>query len=48
MSFEIEEVDDEDYIPPVIDLNEYRKRREYNEFWSDPCWTEPLDTDIHE
>jgi hypothetical protein len=40
---EIEEVDDEDLPAPVIDLNEYRKKQAYEEFWSDPCWTEPLD-----
>lgn len=42
-SGEVEEIDDEDLPTPVIDLNEYKKRREYEEFWSDPCWTEPLD-----
>jgi len=41
--FTITEVDDEDILPPVINLEEYRKQREYDEFWSDPCWTEPLD-----
>ncbi len=41
--FTITEIDDEDIPAPVIDLNEARKRKAYEEFWSDPCWQEPLD-----
>lgn len=42
--FTITEIDDDEDIPaPVIDLNEARKRKAYEEFWSDPCWQEPLD-----
>jgi hypothetical protein len=46
-SFEVEELDDEDLQgpiterAPVIDINEYRKSKEYRDFWSDPCWAEP-------
>jgi len=40
MSFDIEEVEEEE-TAPVVDLSEFRKRKEYEEFWSDPCWTEP-------
>lgn len=40
--FTVEEIDDEDLPAPVIDLAEEKKRREYEEFWSDPCWTEPF------
>lgn len=40
--FDIEEVEEtsEEHLAPVIDLAEYRKQKTYNEFWSDPCWTE--------
>lgn len=44
---EIIELDDEDLEGPIteraptINLEEYRKSKEYREFWSDPCWTEP-------
>lgn len=41
--FTITEIDDEDLPTPVIDLAEVRKRKAYEEFWSDPCWQEPLD-----
>lgn len=37
----IQEIDDEDTPAPVIDLIEYKKRKEYEEFWSDPCWSDP-------
>jgi hypothetical protein len=40
MSFDFEEVEEEE-ASPVVDLSEFRKRKEYEEFWSDPCWTEP-------
>lgn len=44
-SFTITEVDDEELDTPVIDLAEVRKRKEYEEFWSDPCWSEPIPTE---
>ena len=42
--FTITEVDEDDRPTIPIDLNEYRKRVAYEEFWGDPCWKEPLDT----
>jgi hypothetical protein len=41
--FTITEVDEDDRPTIPIDLNEYRKKLAYEEFWSDPCWKEPLD-----
>jgi len=39
---EVEEVDDEDLPPLTIeDILERQRQDAYNEFWSDPCWTEP-------
>jgi hypothetical protein len=44
MAFEIEEVDDEEFailnespVAMVVNLEQYK----YDEFWSDPCWSEP-------
>lgn len=31
-----------DFLPPPRTQVEIAKQAMYEEFWSDPCWTEPL------
>jgi hypothetical protein len=31
--------------PTDKDQQEEEKKKKYEEFWSDPCWTEPLEDD---
>ena len=34
------EVDQENF-PLIVDLQEYARRKVYDEFWGDLCWVEP-------
>lgn len=37
---EQEEVDSED-LPLLVDLIEWKRKKEYDEFWGDLCWVDP-------
>ncbi len=35
------------YFPPPPTKEELEQRAKAEEFWSDPCWTEPLNQELH-